>query len=160
MGLGVPGTSGRFATRDGMVDFMRFRPSHSSTPGRQKGFTLMELLVVMTILALLTTVGIVGYRRHTKHAKEAVLAENLFQLNHALEQFKADRGNYPTTLSQLKQIGYLRDLPIDPMVGNRDSWITELEAGDPDQPNSEGGIFRVRSASTDLGENGIPYNEW
>jgi general secretion pathway protein G len=145
-----------------MVDFMRFcsRFSCRSGTSRQRGFTLMELLVVMTILALLTTVGIVGYRRHTKHAKEAVLAENLFQLNHALEQHKADRGHYPSTLDTLKRIGYLRDLPIDPMVGNRDSWVTELEPGDPDQPNSEVGIFRVRSASTDIGENGLPYNEW
>lgn len=120
----------------------------------------MELLVVMTILALLTTVGIVGYRRHTKAAKEAVLAENLFQLNHALEQHRADRGHFPSSLSQLKQIGYLRDIPIDPIVGNRDSWVTEQEPADPDQPNAEGGIYRVRSASTDVGENGIPYNEW
>lgn len=142
---------------------MRFRLFQAGRQGRssrQGGFTLLELLVVMTILALLSTVGIVGYRRHTKAAKEAVLAENLYQLNHALEQHKADRGKYPSSLSQLKQIGYLRDVPVDPMVGNRDSWVTELEPPDPDQPDAEMGIFRVRSASHDVGENGIPYNEW
>ena len=56
----------------------------------------------MTILALLATVGIVGYRRHTKAAREAVLKEDLFQLNHCLEQYRADRGKYPTSLGQLR----------------------------------------------------------
>ena len=65
---------------------MRFFPS------RQRGFTLMELLVVMTILALLATIGLVGYRYKTTVAREAVLKENLFQINHALEQYRADRG--------------------------------------------------------------------
>ena len=142
------------------MDLRPFKPARPSHASRQGGFTLLELLVVMTILAMLATVGIVGYRRHTKAAKEAVLSENLYQLNHALEQHKADRGKYPSSLGQLKQIGYLRDIPIDPMVGNRDSWTTELEPPDPDQPDAEMGIFRVRSASQDVGENGIPYNEW
>ena len=69
---------------------------------RQSGFTLIELLTVMTILAMLATVGIVGYRRHTKAAREAVLKEDLFQLNHCLEQYQADRGKYPTSIGQLR----------------------------------------------------------
>lgn len=127
---------------------------------RQGGFTLLELLTVMTIIALLSTVGIVGYRRHTKAANEAVLAENLYQLNHALEQHRADRGKYPNSLAKLREIGYLRDIPFDPMTKSRDTWVTELEPPDPDQPDADVGIFRVRSASTDVGTNGIAYNEW
>lgn len=127
---------------------------------RHRGFTLLELLTVMTILALLASVGIVGYRRHTRAAKESVLKEDLFQLNHALEQHKADRGRYPSSVGALRELGYLRDIPADPMTGSRDTWTTELEPPDPDNPDADLGIFRIRSGSTDVGDNGIPYNEW
>jgi general secretion pathway protein G len=127
---------------------------------RGAGFTLIELVVVMTILALLTTVGLVGYRQKVRSAKEAVLKENLFQINHSLEQHRADRGKYPASLGPLRELGYLREIPYDPMTQSRDTWQTELEAPDPDNPDAELGIFRVRSGSTEKGSNGIPYNEW
>jgi general secretion pathway protein G len=127
---------------------------------RQRGFTLLELLTVMMILAMLATVGIVGYRRHTKAAKESVLKEDLFQLNHCLEQFRADRGKYPTSLSQLREKDYIRDIPVDPMTNSKDTWVATFEEPDPENPDAEVGIFRIRSGSTDLGENHIAYNEW
>lgn len=127
---------------------------------RQRGFTLLELLTVMTILALLATVGLAGYRSKVRTAKEAVLKENIFQINHALEQHRADRGKYPASLAPLKELGYLRDIPIDPMTQSRETWQTEMEAPDPDNPDAEIGVWRVRSGSTDVGSNGIPYNEW
>ena len=131
-----------------------------SRPRKSSGFTLIELLTVMTILAILATVGIAGYRHKTKVAREAVLKEDLFQMNHALEQYRVDRGRYPAGLTALKDLGYLRDIPLDPMTNSRDTWQTEMEPPDPDSPDAELGIWRVRSGSTDLGENGIPYNEW
>ena len=127
---------------------------------RQRGFTLLELLTVMMILAMLASVGIVGYRRHTKAAKESVLKEDLFQLNHCLEQFRADRGKYPTSLSQLREKDYIRDIPVDPMTNSKDTWVATFEEPDPENPDAEVGIFRIRSGSTDLGENHIAYNEW
>jgi len=127
---------------------------------RQRGFTLIELIVVMTILSLLATVGIAGYREKVRTAKEAVLKENLFQINHALEQHRADRGKYPSSLAPLRELGYLRDIPVDPMTQSKDMWQTELEAPDPDNPDAELGVFRVRSGSTERGSNGVPYNEW
>lgn len=126
---------------------------------RGLGFTLLELLTVMTIMALLTTVGIVGYRHSIRTGKEAVLKENLYLLNHALEQHRADRGKYPSSLDELRTVGYIREVPVDPMTGTRD-WSTELEPPDPDNPEGETGIYRVRSQSTELGANGMPYNEW
>nr|WP_320132943.1 type II secretion system protein [uncultured Holophaga sp.] len=133
----------------------------SRGPGsrHQRGFTLLELLTVMTILAILATVGIVGYRRHTRATRESVLKEDLFQLNHCLEQYRADKGRYPSSLSELQAKGYLRAIPKDPMT-DADDWSTEVEEPDPDNPDSDPGIFRVRSNSTEMGENGIPYNEW
>jgi len=127
---------------------------------RSAGFTLLELLTVMTILALLATVGLAGYRHKTQVAREAVLKENLFQLNHALEQHRADRGKYPSSLGPLVELGYLRSMPYDPMTQSKDTWQTELEPPDPDNPDAELGVFKVRSGSTEKGENGIPYNEW
>lgn len=129
-------------------------------PSRQRGFTLLELLTVMTILAILATVGLAGYRHKTKVAREAVLKENIFQINHALEEYRADRGKYPSSLAALREYGYLREIPYDPMTQSRDTWQIEYEPPDPDNPDAEVGIFRVRSGSTDKGENGIPYNEW
>ncbi|MCE1229569.1 MAG: prepilin-type N-terminal cleavage/methylation domain-containing protein [Firmicutes bacterium] len=127
---------------------------------RSRGFTLLELVTAMTILALMTTVGIVGYRSHTRSAKEAVLKEDLFQLNHALEQHRADKGRYPATIDRLTSQGYLRRIPVDPMTQSKDTWTFDYEDQDPDNPDSEVGIFRIRSGSTDIGSNGIPYNEW
>lgn len=127
---------------------------------RGAGFTLIELVAVMTILALLATVGLAGYRHKTQTAREAVLKENLFQLNHSLEQHRADRGKYPSSLAPLVSLGYLRDIPMDPMTRSKDTWQTEMESPDPENPDAEVGIFRVRSGSTDKSEDGIPYNEW
>jgi general secretion pathway protein G len=127
---------------------------------RQRGFTLLELLTVMTILAILATVGLAGYRHKTQVAREAVLKENLFQINNALEQYRADRGKYPSSLSALREYGYLRDIPWDPMTQSRDTWQIQYEEPDPSNPDAELGIFRVRSGSTEKGSNGIPYNEW
>lgn len=130
-------------------------------PSRQRGFTLMELLVVMTILALLATIGLVGYRYKTTVAREAVLKENLFQINHALEQYRADRGKYPSSLAPLRELGYLRDIPWDPMTQSRDTWQLETEPPDPDNPDADLGVWRVRSGSADKSPiNQIPYNEW
>ncbi|HOD32625.1 MAG TPA: hypothetical protein PKO12_04055, partial [Holophaga sp.] len=66
----------------------------------------------------------------------------------------------PSALSALKELGYLRDIPVDPITGSRETWTAEMEPPDPDDPDAEVGIWRVRSGATDVGENGLPYNEW
>jgi general secretion pathway protein G len=128
--------------------------------GRSKGFTLMELLVVMTVIALLASVGIVGYRHSVKATKEAVLRENLFILNHALEQFKADRGRYPTSIAQLREREYVREIPIDPFTKSKETWRAEFEQMDSDSGDGEPGIIRIRSGSDELSEDNISYSEW
>lgn len=124
------------------------------------GFTLIELVAAMTILAILATVGIVGVRKHHRSAREAVLKEDIFQLNDCLNQYMADRGRYPDDIKSLQEQGYIREVPIDPMTGSSTTWIAELESHDPDNPDGEVGVYRVRSGSTEIGDNGIPYNDW
>ncbi len=127
---------------------------------RSRGFTLMELLVVMTVIALLSSVGIVGYRHSVKATKEAVLRENLFILNHALEQFKADRGRYPSSIAQLRDKEYVREIPQDPFTKSKETWRAEFEQMDSEGGDSEPGIIRIRSGSDELSEDNIPYSEW
>lgn len=140
--------------------FSPSRPRGTRSRPPQRGFTLMELLVVMTIIALLSTVGIVGYRHSTKLSKESVLKENLFQIRHALEQYHADRSRYPTSLDELRIKGYVRAMPKDPMTNSAETWQTILEGADPDQPDAEPGIFDVRSGSQDISEDQVPYSDW
>lgn len=132
----------------------------STRRARSRGFTLMELLVVMTVIALLASVGIVGYRHSVKATKEAVLRENLFILNHALEQFKADRGRYPTSVAQLEQREYVRSIPVDPFTKSKETWRAEYETMDSESGDSEPGIIRIRSGSDELSEDNIPYSDW
>lgn len=127
---------------------------------RTRGFTLLELVTAMTIMSILATVGIVGYRSSVRRTREAVLKEDLFQMNHALEQFKADRGKYPAELGELTRYQYLRSLPVDPMTNSAETWEVEMETPDPDNPDAEQGIWKVRSGSDDVSEDGTPYNEW
>lgn len=127
--------------------------------GRSRGFTLMELLVVMTVIALLASIGLVGYRHSVKAAKEAVLRENLFILNHALEQYKADRGRYPTSIAQLRDRQYVREIPVDPFTKSKETWRAEYEQGET-EGEAEPGIIRIRSGSDELSEDNIPYSEW
>lgn len=132
----------------------------SDRRGRSRGFTLMELLVVMTVIALLSSIGIVGYRHSVKSTKEAVLRENLFILNHALEQFKADRGRYPTSIAQLEQREYVRSIPVDPFTKSKETWRAEFEQAETDGSDSEPGVIRIRSGSDELSIDNIPYSEW
>jgi general secretion pathway protein G len=127
---------------------------------RQYGFTIIELVAVMTILALLATVGVVGVRRHYKTAREAVLKEDIFELNDCLNQYMADRGSYPTKIKELRDYGYVREIPVDPMTGSSDTWVAEFESPSPEDPDAEIGILRIRSGSTDTTVDGVPYSDW
>lgn len=120
-----------------------------------RGFTLIELLTVLVIVALLLSIVAPRYLQQTDHAKEAVLRENLQTLRITLDKYYADRGHYPEALTDLVQQHYLRQLPVDPITDQAESWqlLTKEE-------NGKVGIHDVKSGASGDGLDGTPYNSW
>ena len=124
------------------------------------GFTLMELMIVMTLIVTLAGVGLSMYGNSVTRSKEAVLKEDLFRLRDAIDQYYADKNKYPPTLESLVADKYIRAIPVDPFTASADTWQTtmsELEAGNV---ATEPGIFDVKSGSELSGLDGTPYANW
>ena len=128
-----------------------------------RGFTLLELIIVISIMAILVSIAVPNFTTTIKQSREAVLRQNLFTLRDIISQYELDKQKYPQSLDDLVQANYLKQLPKDPMTGQAD-WVPEQASEDtimsPDQQNDEGGIDDVHSASALTGSNGQPYSEW
>lgn len=123
--------------------------------GSRRGFTLLELLVVMAIIATLLTVATPRYFRSLQRSREAVLREDLAALRESIDKFYGDTGKYPQTLAALVEKRYLRSIPVDPIARAADKWIA-VASDDPEDQ----GVKDVRSGAEGAGENGVPYAAW
>jgi general secretion pathway protein G len=122
------------------------------------GFTLLELMIVISIIVILAVIAMPQYQKTIVHARETVLRDNLYQLRKAIDLYAADKGKLPQSLEELATAGYIRELPIDPITGEKD-WTVET-GEDPSSLTSESGITTVHSASPDTSTDGTPYSEW
>lgn len=121
------------------------------------GFTLIELLVVMSIMGILLTLAQPNYKQATVKAKEAALKRDLVTFRDVIDQYYADQGNYPPSLSDLVEKTYLRQLPADPFTRSSSTWVEIfLESGE----REEEGVFDVHSGSDLVALDGTAYNEW
>ena len=127
--------------------------------GRSPGFTIIELLVVLSIIVVLATMGMAQYRSSVIRSREAVLKEDLFRMNDAIDQYYADRGQYPGTLDALVSDGYMRKIPTDPITNQAD-WQTVPSEPDPNNPTAPPGIYAVKSASDATALDGTKYSDW
>jgi len=126
----------------------------------QRGFTLVELLVVISMISLLAAMAIVQYRNSVQSGKEAVLKTNLFRMRDAIDQYYADKGKYPSSIDTLVSDGYLRGIPEDPITRSKDSWQTVPAEPDPSNPSAEPGIYDVKSGAQGTALDGSNYSDW
>jgi general secretion pathway protein G len=124
------------------------------------GFTLIELMVVMSLVVILAGIGLAMYSNSQTRAREAVLREDLFRMRDAIDQYYADKSAYPPSLDTLVSEKYLRTIPVDPFTNSADTWQTTLSETDPSNPSAQPGIFDVKSGSDRMGIDGTPYAEW
>jgi len=131
----------------------------------QRGFTLLELLVVMTIIGILAAVAVPALRDSPQRARESALREDLFTMRSTIDQYHGDKGHYPADLQTLVTDGYMRKIPFDPMTKSADTWVVAMEeqstASDstPD-PNTTPGIVDVHSGSSAKALDGTLYKDW
>jgi len=151
--------SGTADAAQGSAAFAWLRRART-TDDDERGWTLIELLVVISLIMILAAIGLAGYRNSVISAKEAVLKEDLFRLRDAIDQYYADKAEYPASLDDLVSAGYVRELPIDPFTRSRDTWQTILAEPDPNNPTATIGIYDVKSGSEEMALDGSRYAEW
>jgi general secretion pathway protein G len=128
--------------------------------GRAAGFTLIELMVVISLIVILASIGLVQYRYSLIHTNEAVLRDDLFKLRDAIDQYYADKNQYPGTLDALVSDGYIRAVPKDPITKSESSWQTVPSQPDASNPLTQPGVYNVKSGSDGTALDGTKYSDW
>jgi len=125
---------------------------------RTRGFTLMELLLVMLLLALLASLAAPVVTGGIQRARESTLKEDLYTLRRAIDDYYADTGAYPAELEELVKKRYLRRIPPDPLTEKRDTWV--LVRSEDDKAGKANGILDIRSGSQERANDGSYFKDW
>jgi general secretion pathway protein G len=115
-------------------------------------------MIVISIIIILAAIALPQYQKTILLTREAVLRDDLYKMRSLLDQFGSDKGKLPQSLDELVSEGYMREVPVDPMTGQKD-W-TVVTGEDPFSSEGEQGVTEIHSASTDISSDGRPYSEW
>ena len=144
-----------------MVTIRIIAPPHRRTAARGcAGFTLIELMIVMSLIVILASITISVNANGQTRAREAVLKEDLFRMRDAIDQYRADKEAYPPSLADLVSEKYLRAVPVDPFTNSAETWLTIMSDLDPSNPSAIPGVFDVKSGSDRTALDGTQYATW
>ena len=127
---------------------------------RDRGFTLIELMIVISMILILVSISIPAYNQSILRAKESVLRQDLFELRSLISQYTLDKQKAPQSLDDLVQAGYIKQIPMDPMTGSNSSWTVDQEDTVMSVDQQEPGISDVHSGATQTSSDGSAYSTW
>lgn len=128
--------------------------------GKQSGYTLIELMIVMAIISIMVAIAVPLYQKALIRTKESLLKNNLFTLRTTIDEYTYDKKKAPQTLQDLVTEGYLRAVPVDPITGSDQTWKTIMEDALTAVDETQPGIWDVRSGSDQKSLEGTPYSDW
>ena len=127
---------------------------------RRAGFTLLELMIVLSIIAILAAMAVANYQQSIWRAREAVLREDLFTLRSSIDQYTLDKKKAPQSLQDLVSAGYIKSIPKDPVTNSTETWVTEQEDSLMAIDQTAPGIADVHSGSNKASLDGSAYSSW